>query len=124
MINQKAQGFTLIELLIVITITGILVAVLIPNLILSRNKANDVSAYAFLRHCVNSMEMLKDLQGYVVKATKCDDPLLGDAGQHLPASVKTTAINSNADSTEYNIVVTSSTGKIFKYENGQFTQGN
>ena len=57
--KSKTQGFTLIELLIVIAIIGILAAVLIPNLLSARTRAQTTAGQSYAREVLTALENLQ-----------------------------------------------------------------
>lgn len=57
---MSKQGFTLIELLIVITMITLLAAVLLTNVLTTRQKANLTGAQAYVRNVATQLEATRD----------------------------------------------------------------
>ena len=53
---RKIKGFTLVEIMIVVVIVALLAAIAIPNLLRSRNQAQEAAAQANLKLIANALE--------------------------------------------------------------------
>jgi len=112
---RNAKGFTLIELLIVIAIIAILAAVLIPNVLNARKRANDQAAASYARQLATWLAAA-DTAGTVTPGVinSCTHEALRSEGapSSYPKAVSSCTLTYDSNTGRSTITVTSVNGTV------------